>query len=913
MKKGSGHGRVEPFFVVVLCYLGEALRERSAAQFGTVLRCGILREETEVSMKKLLLIDGSSLLFRAFYALPLLTNAEGVYTNGVYGFLTMLRKVLNDEEPTHVLVAFDRPDPTFRHEAYKAYKGTREKAPSELAGQFAITKDLLETMGLKHFDMAGYEADDVLGTMARKGEKEGYEVVLVTGDRDYYQLVDENTTLLLTKRGASEMETWTPAHIREHFGIEPRDFIEVKALMGDPSDNIPGIPGIGEKRALQYVREYGSLEGLYEHIDEVRGPKTRLAIEENKDLAYLSRKLGTIHTEVPMDLTFEDLIVGDPDRDELNRKLRKLGMTSLITEGTEAAPESHLEASTLEDVLEDVKEEGSFTYLFLFDDDYLTTDPVALGLASKKRVTLLKHDEFPEAEPFFRTARAVSMDVKPSLRILDKFEFAPETYDDVSLLIYLSDPASAALDPFEGAKKIGENVRTDKEILGKGVKKKKFADLSEEKLLEIFSERLSVTRKLCEKLLEELRVREMKHLYRDVELPLVRILYEMESTGFPVDVKKLEFLSEDFRQEVETYEKEIYELAGEEFNIQSPKQLGVILFEKLGLPVIKKTKTGYSTDVEVLTKLAPKHEIAEKILEFRTLAKLKSTYVDALIPLIDEKGRIHTHLNQTVTATGRISSTEPNLQNIPVRDENGRRIRDAFVAEPGYLLIDADYSQIELRVLAHLADDAVMQDAFRHGIDIHAKTASEVFGVAVDEVTPLERRAAKAVNFGIVYGISDYGLSQDLGITRKEAKRYIDGYLATYPNIRDYMESIVESSKEKGYVETILNRRRYIPELKSKNFAVRSFGERVALNMPIQGSAADIIKLAMVRVYDRLQSENLKAELLLQVHDELIVHAPEEEADEVARILEEEMTGAFSLKVDLIAEVHRGKNWNEAK
>lgn len=864
-------------------------------------------------MKKLLLIDGSSLLFRAFYALPLLTNAEGVYTNGVYGFLTMLRKVLNDEKPTHVLVAFDRPDPTFRHEAYKAYKGTREKAPSELAGQFAITKDLLETMGLKHFDMAGYEADDVLGTMARKGEKDGYEVILVTGDRDYYQLVDEHTTLLLTKRGASEMETWTPQHIREHFGIEPKDFIEVKALMGDASDNIPGIPGIGEKRALEYVRKYGSLEGLYEHIDEVRGPKTRLAIEENKDLAYLSRRLGTIHTEVPMDLTFSDLIVREPDRDELNRKLQKLGMTSLMTEEKEEAPENLLEAATFEEVAAEVQKEGVFSYLFLFDGDYLTTDPVALGIASKNRVAILLHGGFIRAKTLFDEARAISMDVKPSLRILDKLGCAPENYDDVSLLIYLTDPASAALDPFEGAKKMGENVRTDQEVLGKGVKKKKFSDLSEEKLLELFSERLGVTRKLYEKLSEELSFREMKHLYRDVELPLVRILYEMESTGFPVDAKKLETLSEDFRGEVETYEKEIYELAGETFNIQSPKQLGVILFEKLGLPVIKKTKTGYSTDVEVLTKLAPKHEIAEKILEFRTLAKLKSTYVDALIPLIDESGRIHTHLNQTVTATGRISSTEPNLQNIPVRDENGRRIRDAFVAESGHVLLDADYSQIELRVLAHLADDAVMQDAFRHGIDIHAKTASEVFGVAVDEVTPLERRAAKAVNFGIVYGISDYGLSQDLGITRKEAKRYIDGYLATYPNIREYMKTIVESSKEKGYVETILNRRRYIPELKSKNFAVRSFGERVALNMPIQGSAADIIKLAMVHVYDRLRSENLRAKLLLQVHDELIVHAPEEEADEVARILEEEMTGAFRLKVDLIAEVHRGKNWNEAK
>lgn len=864
-------------------------------------------------MKKLLLIDGSSLLFRAFYALPLLTNAEGVYTNGVYGFLTMLRKVLNDEKPTHVLVAFDRPDPTFRHEAYKAYKGTREKAPSELTGQFAITKDLLETMGLRHFDMAGYEADDVLGTMARKGEKDGYEVVLVTGDRDYYQLVDEHTTLLLTKRGASEMETWTPQHIRGHFGIEPKDFIEVKALMGDASDNIPGIPGIGEKRALEYVRKYGSLEGLYEHIDEVRGPKTRLAIEENKDLAYLSRRLGTIHTEVPMDLTFSDLIVRDPDRDELNRKLQKLGMTSLMTEEKEEAPENLLEAATFEEVAAEVQKEGVFSYLFLFDGDYLTTDPVALGIASKNRVAILLHDGFIRAKTLFDEARAISMDVKPSLRILDKLGCAPENYDDVSLLIYLTDPASAALDPFEGAKKMGENVRTDEEVLGKGVKKKKFSDLPEEKLLELFSERLGVTRKLYEKLSEELSLREMKHLYRDVELPLVRILYEMESTGFPVDAKKLETLSEDFRGEVETYEKEIYELAGETFNIQSPKQLGVILFEKLGLPVIKKTKTGYSTDVEVLTKLAPKHEIAEKILEFRTLAKLKSTYVDALIPLIDESGRIHTHLNQTVTATGRISSTEPNLQNIPVRDENGRRIRDAFVAESGHVLLDADYSQIELRVLAHLADDAVMQDAFRHGIDIHAKTASEVFGVAVDEVTPLERRAAKAVNFGIVYGISDYGLSQDLGITRKEAKRYIDGYLATYPNIREYMKTIVESSKEKGYVETILNRRRYIPELKSKNFAVRSFGERVALNMPIQGSAADIIKLAMVHVYDRLRSENLRAKLLLQVHDELIVHAPEEEADEVARILEEEMTGAFRLKVDLIAEVHRGKNWNEAK
>lgn len=864
-------------------------------------------------MKKLLLIDGSSLLFRAFYALPLLTNAEGVYTNGVYGFLTMLRRVLQDEMPTHVLVAFDRPDPTFRHEAYKAYKGTREKAPSELAGQFAITKDILETMGIKHFDIAGYEADDVLGTMAKKGEKEGYEVALVTGDRDYYQLVDDHTTLLLTKRGASEMEAWTPERIREHYGIDPKDFIEVKALMGDSSDNIPGIPGIGEKRALEYIQKYRSLEGLYDHIDEVRGPKTRLAIEENKDLAYLSRKLGTIETQVPMDLTVEDLTIGANDEQELNRKFQKLGMTSLMTEETQEIQKKTLQSATLSEITEAAEKEGAFSYLFLFDEDYLTTDPVALGVASKEYMAVLLREDFPKARALFRNARAISMDVKPSLRMLDMLGFTSDNYDDVSLLIYLSDPASAGLDPFEGAKKIGENVRTDKDILGKGVKKKRFCDFTKEELQEIFSERLTVTTKLYHALMDELKAREMMHLYRDVELPLVRILYEMESNGFPIDVDQLEALSRDFEKQVQSYEKDIYALAGEIFNIQSPKQLGVILFEKLGLPVIKKTKTGYSTDVDVLTKLALKHEIAGKVLAFRTLMKLKSTYVDALIPLLDENGRIHTHLNQTVTATGRISSTEPNLQNIPVRDKNGRRIRDAFVALPGHLLIDADYSQIELRVLAHLADDAVMQGAFREGIDIHAKTASEVFGVGVDEVTPLMRRTAKAVNFGIVYGISDYGLSQDLDITRKEAKRYIDGYLATYPNIREYMKRIVELSKEKGYVETILNRRRYIPELQSKNFSIRSFGERVALNMPIQGSAADIIKLAMVRVYDRMKSEKLKSELLLQIHDELIIHAPQDEVDAVERILEEEMTVAFSMKVDLITEVHRGKNWNEAK
>lgn len=871
-------------------------------------------------MKKILmLIDGSSLIHRAFYALPLLQNKDGIYTNGVYGFLTMLNRLLDTYNPDYIAVAFDRSSPTFRHQDYEAYKGNRQKTPSELSSQFGILKDILKSMQISTLDLDGYEADDICGTLATKGVEEKMEVLLVTGDRDYFQLVNENTTVLLTRKGITEMEVFTLEKIQEDYEIQPRDFIQVKGLMGDNSDNIPGVPGIGEKKALAYIRQYGTLENLYDHIDEIRGPKTRQTIEENKAMAFLSRKLGEIFLEAPIETDLNHYKILPVKQEELNEKLARLDMNSLIkeikTETETGKKEVEYKVLSLQQLISSAMEKKSFSYLFAYDGDYIKEDPVVLALQTEDGILITDMADFESLVPLFTDMEIlkISFNVKESLLPFIRRNIEIENVEDILILAYLINPSEAMEDLEKTGKKYQFSMMKEEDILGKGKGKIHWKELDSQAKERFFGERLTCLKPLFIQLFELVKERQMLHLYKDVELPLISILADMEKEGFLVDKNILEELGKEFNSRIQNLEDCIFKLAGEKFNLNSPKQLGTVLFEKLQLPPIKKTKTGYSTDVDVLEKLKKKHPMIEKILEYRTLSKLKSTYIDGLLLLLDDENKIHSHFKQTVTATGRISSTEPNLQNIPTKTEEGRRIRKAFIAPKGMNLLDGDYSQIELRVLAHLAQDETMLNAFSEGVDIHTKTAAEVFHVAIEDVTSLMRSRAKAVNFGIVYGISDFGLSRDLDISRKEAKEYIEGYLNTYPAIKNYMDEIVKVGKKQGFVETIFNRRRYIPELQSKNFNIRNFGERIALNTPIQGSAADIIKIAMVRVHQALKREKLKAKLILQVHDELILQVPENEKERVQEILYSEMEQAVALKVKLKVDGSWGKSWYEAK
>ncbi len=873
-----------------------------------------------LKMKKILmLIDGSSLIHRAFYALPLLQNKDGIYTNGVYGFLTMLNRLLDTYNPDYIAVAFDRSSPTFRHQDYEAYKGNRQKTPSELSSQFGILKDILKSMQISTLDLDGYEADDICGTLATKGVEEKMEVLLVTGDRDYFQLVNENTTVLLTRKGITEMEVFTLEKIQEDYEIQPRDFIQVKGLMGDSSDNIPGVPGIGEKKALAYIRQYGTLENLYDHIDEIRGPKTRQTIEENKAMAFLSRKLGEIFLEAPIETDLNHYKILPVKQEELNEKLARLDMNSLIkeikTETETGKKEVEYKVLSLQQLISSAMEKKSFSYLFAYDGDYIKEDPVVLALQTEDGILITDMADFESLVPLFtdKEILKISFNVKESLLPFIRRNIEIENVEDILILAYLINPSEAMEDLEKTGKKYQFSMMKEEDILGKGKGKIHWKELDSQAKERFFGGRLTCLKPLFIELFELVKERQMLHLYKDVELPLIGILADMEEEGFLVDKNILEELGKEFNSRIQNLEDCIFKLAGEEFNLNSPKQLGTILFEKLQLPPIKKTKTGYSTDVDVLEKLKKKHPMIEKILEYRTLSKLKSTYIDGLLLLLDDENKIHSHFKQTVTATGRISSTEPNLQNIPTKTEEGRRIRKAFIAPKGMNLLDGDYSQIELRVLAHLAQDETMLNAFSEGVDIHTKTAAEVFHVAIEDVTSLMRSRAKAVNFGIVYGISDFGLSRDLDISRKEAKEYIEGYLNTYPAIKNYMDEIVKLGKKQGFVETIFNRRRYIPELQSKNFNIRNFGERIALNTPIQGSAADIIKIAMVRVHQALKKEKLKAKLILQVHDELILQVPENEKERVQEILYSEMEQAVALKVKLKVDGSWGKSWYEAK
>lgn len=877
--------------------------------------------------EKFLLIDGSSLIFRAFFAIRNLTTKDGIHTNGVYGFLNMYKKALEIIDPTYVVVAFDKSGPTFRNKDYEAYKGTRDKTPPELSAQFGMLKDILNSMNVIHLDSKDYEADDILGTLSKKATEEGIQTYLLTGDRDYFQLVSENANVLYTKKGISELEVYDMDLVKEKYDLEPKDLIDVKGLMGDKSDNIPGVPGVGEKTAIKLVKEYGTIENIYENIDKISGKKLKENLEENHMQALLSKKLGTIFLDVPLENEIEDFRVKEGNRQELYEKFKTLEFTSLMNQ---FAPEGQVEQEDLEfdlikqdsyaDFFNSIKSGDSFYYEVFNNNENYTIDEISfIGLMKEKsnQILILDKQTIDENHQSLKeifedeTIEKISFDVKKSIFLLNNLDINLESsYVDLMLIAYLIDPSRTSFDVGQiSSHYLSREILNEESLLGKGKSKKKFEDIETEDLNNYIANILLAIKDSSPKLLEEIKDLKMEELYSTIELPLVNVLAKMEIEGVKVDKKVLEDLDKELTLEIDQLEKDIYQDAGLEFNINSPKQLGEILFEKLNLPVIKKTKTGYSTDAEVLDKLITSHEIVPKILRIRGLKKLKSTYIEGMYPYIMKDGRVRSIFRQTITSTGRLSSTEPNLQNIPIRTEEGRLIRKAFVSDSGKKLVSADYSQIELRVLASLSKDENMIHAFENNIDIHTKTASEVFDVELDKVTKLQRSDAKAVNFGIVYGVSDYGLSRNLDIPRKKAKEYIDNYLESYPNIDKYMKSIVEDAKEKGYVETIFNRRRYVPEINSKNFSIRSFGERIALNTPIQGTAADIIKVAMVKVYDRLKKEGLNSKLILQIHDELIIEADENELEEVKKLIVEEMESAVSLSVDLVADMEVGDNW----
>lgn len=889
---------------------------------------------------KLMIIDGSSLLYRAFYALPLLSTKDGIYTNGVYGFLTMLYKILEDYEPEYICVAFDRKSPTFRHLEYEEYKANREEAPDELSLQFPIVKDILNKMNIYQVDIDGFEADDIAGTIAKMGNQNDLDVILVTGDKDYLQLINEKTKVLLTRKGITELEEYDEKKMFEEYGLNSKQFVDLKGLMGDKSDNIPGVPGVGEKTGIKLLKEFDSIENIYENIEDVRGKKTRESLLENQTQAFMSKKLAQIITNVPIEISIDDLKFKEPNYDALKGVYEKLQFNSFIEKFPDKVIRSWKDKvfeetdykivtlDNIDDILDEINKKKKIVFKFIYSGDNPLKDEL-LGIAFKVREGHSYYIDFLdgniEVDCFMNKFKHIFEDesieklghnIKEDIIILFRYNI------NISNIHFDSMIGQYIIDPSQNDYSINELSKTylkiavpkEEDILGKGKKKLSFKDISSEKREEYFCALVDVVYKLEEPIKAEIEIQNMSKLYYDVELPLIEVLANMEYTGFRVDLDILRDLGYGFDDQIQGLTKEIYKLAGKEFNINSPKQLGNVLFEDLKLPVIKKTKTGYSTNAEVLDKLKNQHPIVENVLKYRQIMKLKTTYIDGLLNLIDdETGRIHSSFNQTITTTGRISSTEPNLQNIPVKTEEGRNIRKAFVPKDGFVLVDGDYSQIELRVLAHISDDPKLKEAFYNDEDIHTRTASEVFHVPKDEVTPLMRSRAKAVNFGIVYGISDYGLSRDLDISRKEAKEYIENYLKNYRYVKDYMDDIVNLGKEKGYVETILHRRRYLPELHSKNYAIRSFGERIAMNTPIQGSAADIIKMAMVRVYKELEKRNMKSKLILQVHDELIIEAHKDELEEIKEIMKDIMENCVDLKVPLKVDIEVGDSWYDTK
>lgn len=880
-------------------------------------------------MEKLILIDGNSIANRAFYALPLLNNSSGLHTNAAYGFTTMLLKLLEEEQPTHFLVAFDAGKITFRHKDYGDYKGGRAKTPPELSEQFPIIKELLQAFAIRQFELEGYEADDIIGTLTRMADERKRQVLVVTGDKDMLQLASEHVTIALTRKGISEVERYGPAEIEEKYGLKPEQIIDLKGLMGDASDNIPGVPGIGEKTGLKLLHEFGSVEAVLDHVHQLKG-KMKERIEQHADDARMSKELATIYREVPMETDWDSLRYTGYEEDSLAEVFQRLEFNSLMDKldlKVQAAGKQEEEIKTSVLQAEDLAEwcnklaEAKTVHVEVAGENPHQGDVIGVAFYFQDSCDylpfqlLLEQDAAPIREWLKDESQekwiydAHKADVALSWRGI---ELAGVTFD-VLLAAYLLDPTEANHSLSALAVKYGTpSIKPDEEVFGKGAK---FRIPSDDITGPHLCRKAAVIERLSPVLREQLEKVEMKELFFDLEQPLSTVLARMEKQGIRVDRDGLVQYGKELQQQIEAYVQRIYELAGTEFNLNSPKQLGEILFDKLGLPVVKKTKTGYSTDAEVLEKLAPYHEIVSNILLYRQLAKLQSTYVEGLLKEVrEETGKVHTYYRQTIAATGRLSSQFPNLQNIPIRLEEGRKIRKVFIpSEPGWYILSADYSQIELRVLAHISQDEKLIEAFRDNRDIHTKTAMDVFGVEEGSVDAEMRRQAKAVNFGIVYGISDYGLSQNLGITRKEAAQFIEQYFHVFQGVRQFMDNVVKQARKDGYVSTLLQRRRYLPEINASNFNQRSFAERTAMNTPIQGTAADIIKLAMVRMAERMQHEQVKSRMLLQVHDELVFEVPEEELELMKQLVPEIMEQAMKLDVPLKADVDVGVNWYEAK
>ena len=869
--------------------------------------------------EKIVLIDGHSILNRAFYGVPDLTNADGLHTNAVYGFLNIMFKILDQEKPEYLTVAFDVHAPTFRHEMFEEYKGTRKPMAEELRQQVPVIKEVLQAMGVKIVEKAGLEADDILGTISRMSERRGLEVSVISGDRDLLQLATEHVKIRIpkTKKGQTEIEDYYAEDVLNAYQVTPTEFIDLKALMGDTSDNIPGLPGVGEKTATKIITEYHSIENAHEHASELKPPRASKAIIEHWDLAVLSKTLATIKLDAEIDYEFADAKLGNLYTDEAYVYFQKLQFknllgrfeTSELSNKIEDAFETITNKEKAEQIFTDAaKAERVGIALCKNTEDVL---PLFADLAEFAGIALCCSDEHVY---YIKTGNAISSAwlKEQTVQLVEKNECCI-FFDVKNAMGELGSlPVSHCFDGTIAAYLLNP-LKSD--YTGE--------DVARERLNLLIEDKLPDDSKACYEaytgwkaapiLQEQLKENNMWKLFVDVEMPLVETLYDMEQCGVRVEADELKAYGEKLGVRIHELEQEIYEEAGEIFNINSPKQLGVILFEKMGLQGGRKTKTGYSTAADVLEKLAPEYPIVAKILEYRQMAKLKSTYADGLAGFIQADGRIHGKFHQTITATGRLSSAEPNLQNIPVRMELGRLIRKVFIPEDGFVFVDADYSQIELRILAHCSGDDMLINAYRQAQDIHRITASQVFHVPFDEVTDLQRRNAKAVNFGIVYGISSFGLSQDLSISRKEAAEYIEQYFLTYPGIKTFLDNTVASAREHGYVETLFGRRRPMPELKSSNYMQRSFGERVAMNAPIQGTAADIIKVAMIGVSRRLKEKQMKSRLVLQVHDELLIETYIPELEQVEEILKEEMERAADLKVPLLVDMHTGNNWYEAK
>lgn len=896
---------------------------------------------------KLVLIDGNSIINRAFYGVPDLTNKDGMHTNAIYGFLNIMFKLMDEEEPTHMMIAFDEKAPTFRHEMYREYKGTRKPMPEELREQIPVLKDILMAMNLCIFSKEGIEADDILGTMAKKGEKEGYSVVVVSGDRDLLQLASDTVMVRIpkTRAGKTEVEDYHTAQVIEKYHVTPSQIIDLKGLMGDASDNIPGVPGVGEKTAVKILTMFGTVENAISHMEDITPNRAREAMKNNIDLAKLSKQLATIKTDCKLGISMEDCLVHDMFNAKAFRIIQSLNIKSIQkrfdkNQAVDSKWEKRFTTLTTKKEWDEfcssirpgepiaiktvyrkntdmaANETGQMTLFMSEGQGRLLGLAIAFcdsRIAFGKVCDELSEDEITgRIEELLREHSLIGNDLKAQLDFFDGV--TPKNSFDTNLAAYVISPVQKSFMEEDIAEVYAEvTMYPYSQIFGKASMEAAYAD-KEAELIQYACYCALVNVRAYPVLVQELKKMKSYHLFEEIEMPLLFTLYDMEKQGILVRREALHDYAKELGERITGVEEEIYERAGERFNINSPKQLGVILFEKMRMPYGKKTKTGYSTSAEVLEKLRFEDPIVELILEYRQLAKLKSTYADGLDCYIDEKdGRIHTTFNQNITATGRLSSTEPNLQNIPIRMELGRQIRKVFVPEDGYVFLDADYSQIELRVLAHMSGDERLIEAYRENADIHRTTAALVFHTPYEDVTELQRRNAKAVNFGIVYGISGFGLSRDLNISKKQAEEYIEDYFETYPGVKEFMDNLVAEGKNKGYVTSLFGRRRPIPELAAKNFMQRQFGERIAMNSPIQGTAADIIKIAMIRVANRLKENHYRSRLILQIHDELLIETHKDEIADITKLLEEEMVHACELAVPLIAEVKKGDSWYEAK